>query len=70
MKLNTGSFRICVMLEQVNGSIDRLYTLNGRSLAILPCFAAMVYVGSIAHSIKDQCLQPYQLGVARASLRT
>lgn len=70
MKLNIGSFRTYVMLEQVNGSSDRLCTLNGGRLAVLPCFAAMVYVGTIARSIKDQCLQPSQLGAVRASLRT
>ena len=70
MKLNIGSFRICVMLEQVSGSFDRLYTLNGRRLAILLCFAATVYVGTTAHTIKDLCSESSQLGVVRVFLRT
>ena len=70
MKLNIESFRICVILERVNGSSDRLHILTGKRPIALPSFAAEGYVGTIAYVVKDQRLYFSQPAVAKASLRT
>ena len=57
MKLNIEDFRICVMLEQVNGSIARLNTLTGVYLANRPLLVAMAYVGIIAYSSRAKYLR-------------
>ena len=70
MKLNIESFRLCAMLEQVNGSFSSQHTLPGSLPADPPSSVAVVYVCIMASSINDSCLRRSQPGLVKASLRT
>ena len=68
MKLNIENFRICVMLEQVNGCFTRLNTLTGLYPANQPFCVAAAYVGILPHIVRSQILTCLSAGCGKSIL--
>ena len=68
MKLNIEDFRICVMLEQVNGCLTKLNTLTGIYLANQPFFVATAYVSIVPHIIRSQVFTCFSAGCGKSIL--
>ena len=68
MKLNIEDFRICVMLEQVNGCFTRLNTLTGSCPANQPFFVAVAYVSIVPHSVRSRILTWFLAGCGKSIL--
>ena len=68
MKLNIEDFRICVMLEQVNGCFTRLNTLTGMFLANQPFFVVTAYVSIVPHIVPSQILTSFSAGCGKSIL--
>ena len=68
MKLNIEDFRICVMLEQVNGCFTRLSTRTGIFLANQPFSVATAYVSIVPHVFQSQILTRFSAGCGKSIL--